>query len=144
MVSTSSLNFYGGVLCPNGNVLLVGSTIGMYNSSKMTIYPTNAYQSGLKVPFKGGCLTPTGQIFMAPWGGSNVGVFNLNDYTYSNSFSVGSTNSFTGANLLRDGRVIFGPAGFVGSTLKSPYGAVLSTFTPSTLEFCTSPYFNKF
>jgi hypothetical protein len=46
------------------------------------------------------------------------------------------TGSYSGANLLPNGLVIFGPSsGTIG---------VLDTMTPTSKEFCLSPYFNKF
>jgi hypothetical protein len=58
--------------------------------------------------------------------------------TYSNLVSVGTVaGKYSGATLLPDGRVIM--AQYNASNV-----GILNTRTPASVEFCRSPYFNKY
>ena len=139
--------FIGGVLAPNGNVIM---TPGALNSANVAIFnPTNSTCSNVPTgvdgssgggAFQGAALLPSGNVIFAPCASANVGLFDPIAITYSNLVtpldpSVG--NKFYGATLIPDGRIVFTP-------MVSQNVAVLSTFTPAPVEFCLSPYFNKF
>jgi hypothetical protein len=92
--------------------------------------------------FGGACLLPSGNIIFAQAqtitanvGSSNVGMFDPNVLSYSNSSRSGG--NFSGASLLPSGQVVFCPSG-------SANVGILSTMTPAPPEMCLSPYFNKF
>jgi hypothetical protein len=131
--------FSGSVLVPDGNVVCVP-----YNSSNITLYNPNAntltqvaHNCGTQA-FSGGVLLPTGNAVFVPFNSSNVGMFDPVAQTYSNLVSVGATaGKYAGGTLLPDGRVIM--AQYNASNV-----GILNTRTPSSVEFCRSPYFNKF
>jgi len=137
--------FIGGVLAPNGNVIM---TPGFLSSANVAIFnPTNSTCSnvptgvaGSSGAFQGAVLLPSGNVIFAPCASANVGLFDPIAITYSNlvtSLDPSVFNKFYGATLVPDGRVVFTP-------MASQNVAVLSTFTPAPVEFCLSPYFNKF
>jgi hypothetical protein len=71
---------------------------------------------------------------------SNVGWIDPVRLTYSNivpQSAFPTTGSFRGGTLLPDGRVIFCP--FDASNV-----ACVQSLVPASIEFCRSPYFNKF
>jgi hypothetical protein len=130
--------FAGGVLAPNGTVVCVPSSL----SNVVVFNPVTNTASNIIAAsgFFGGVLMPTGNIVCVPSTNSNVGWIDPIRRTYSNivpqSAFVG-TGSFRGGTLLPDGRVIFCP--FVASNV-----AGIQSLTPAPVEFCRSPYFNKF
>jgi hypothetical protein len=129
--------FAGGVLAPNGTVVCVPSTL----SNVVVFDPvTNAASNIIAASgFFGGVLMPTGNIVCVPSTNSNVGWIDPIRLTYSNIVpqSAFGANAFRGGTLLPDGRVIF-----------CPYDATnvagIQSLTPAPVEFCRSPYFNKF
>jgi hypothetical protein len=139
--------FNGLTLAPNGNV--IGTPM---NSNIIVINPGNSTSSNINLPspntetrttFRGACLLPTGNIIFGPTltitlnvGSSNIGMFDPSGSgVYSNSTASGS--NFSGATLVPSGQVVFCPSG-------SANVGVLDAFTPTSREFCMSPYFNKF
>jgi len=145
LISSQGNRFSGGVLTSNGtggyNIVLVPSS---GNVCLLTIGTTAAMSNIVtNVPgpraFSGGCLLPTGNVIMAPFSSSNVGMVDPIKMTYSNSTPV-PPNPFAGATLTRDGRVVLVPAGGTNSNV-----GILNTITPpQNNEFWLSPYFNKF
>ena len=132
--------FLGGVLSPNGNVVMVpfsgtvASNIGVFNPT--TLAYSNVITNTGSSAYAGGVLLPSGNIIMAPFNSSNVGMFDPVALTYSNSVLVGSTG-FAGATLLPSGQVVFVP-------YNSANVGVLNTMVPAPKEFCLSPFFNKY
>lgn len=131
--------YAGGVLVPDGNVVCVP-----YSSLNVTLYNPDAntmtqvvHNCGTQA-FSGGVLLPTGNVVFVPFNSSNVGMFDPVARTYSNLVSVGATaGKYAGGTLLPDGRVVM--AQYNASNV-----GILNTRTPASLEFCRSPYFNKF
>jgi hypothetical protein len=129
--------FAGGVLAPNGTVVCVPSSL----SNVVVFDPATNGASNIIAAsgFFGGVLMPTGNIVCVPSTNSNVGWIDPIRLTYSNIVpqSAFGANSFRGGTLLPDGRVIF-----------CPYDATnvagIQSLTPAPVEFCRSPYFNKF
>jgi hypothetical protein len=129
--------FAGGVLAPNGTVVCVPSTL----SNVVVFNPVTNGASNIIAAsgFFGGVLMPTGNIVCVPSTNSNVGWIDPIRLTYSNIIpqSAFGTGAFRGGTLLPDGRVIF-----------CPYDATnvagIQSLTPAPVEFCRSPYFNKF
>jgi hypothetical protein len=82
---------------------------------------------------------PTGNIVCVPSTNSNVGWIDPVRLTYSNIVpqSKFGADAFRGGTLLPDGRVIFCP--FDESNV-----ACVQSLVPASIEFCRSPYFNKF
>ena len=121
--------FYGGVLLPNGNVVLVprnSPNIGLYNPA------TNVYTDGPthgrgEFAFDGGLLLPDGRVFLAPRISATIGLYNPATNTYTNGPAHGrGANAFAGSVLLPDGNVLLVP-------LVSPniglYNPTANTFT---------------
>jgi hypothetical protein len=129
--------FAGGVLAPNGNVVCVPSTL----SNVIVFNPATNTTSNIVAAsgFFGGVLMPTGNIVCVPSTNSNVGWIDPIRLTYSNIVpqSTFGANAFRGGTLLPDGRVIFCP--FDASNV-----ACVQSLVPAPIEFCRSPYFNKF
>ena len=130
-------NFQGGVLVPDGNVLMIPNTsqsnVAVFNPRLLTI--SNIKYAGPS--YMGGCLTPTGNVILCPnSGGSNIGLIDPTALTFSNIVGPGVIVG-RGATLLPDGRVVLGSAA-------SANIGILDTFTPAPVEFCLSPYVNKF
>jgi hypothetical protein len=131
--------YAGGVLVPDGNVVCVP-----YSSLNVTLYDpvlgtlTQVVHGCGAQAFSGGVLLPTGNVVFVPFTASNVGMFDPVARTYSNLVSVGAvTGKYSGGTLLPDGRVIM--AQYNASNV-----GILNTRTPASIEFCRSPYFNKF
>jgi len=60
--------------------------------------------------FMGAALAPDGRVILAPFGSSNVGIFDPSDNSYTSGPAHGEGgNAFMGAALAPDGRVIFAP-----------------------------------
>jgi len=137
--------FRGGVLAPNGNVVMIASSgtgnsnIGVFNPTALTF--TNVITNTGISAFIGGVLLPNGNVIMAPFTSSNIGMFDPVALTYSNCAASGTGSSsvygFTGATLLPSGQVVFSP-------YNSANVGVLNTMVPAPKEFCLSPYFNKY
>lgn len=134
--------FTGMVLAPNGNVIGVPMS-----SNVITINPANQTASNTAInptgnvygSFSGGVLLPSGNVIFTPGMSANVGMFDPSALSFSNSTTIGSNSfvKFSGSTLLPSGQVVFTPY-YVANV------SVLDTFTPTTQEFCSSPYFNKF
>jgi hypothetical protein len=131
--------YAGGVLVPDGNVVCVP-----HSSLNVTLYDpvlgtlTQVVHGCGAQAFSGGVLLPTGNVVFVPFNASNVGMFDPGARTYSNLVSVGAVaGKYSGGTLLPDGRVIM--AQFNASNV-----GILNTRTPVSVEFCRSPYFNKY
>jgi hypothetical protein len=133
--------FIGGVLLPTGNVLLVPASsvnIVVYNPATNTI-TTVAHGQTVSAAFTGGVLLPTGNVIMTASRSSFHGLFNPYAGTFSTFGPAQTANGkFAGAVLVPDGRVVCVP--YIGSANVG----VISTMTPAPVEFCISPYFNKY
>jgi hypothetical protein len=123
-------------LAPNGNV--IGTPM---NSNIIVINPITRKSSNIntqtQTSFGGACLLPSGNIIFTPTMTitANVGMFDPVALAYSNSAASGG--NFSGATLIPTGQVVFCPSG-------SANVGLLDTLTPTSSEFCLSPYFNKF
>lgn len=133
----ASPGFIGGVLAPNGIVLMMGTgNVGIFNPSLSTF--SNIVTGGTGV-YRGGVLLPTGNVVCIPETNANIGMVDPVALTHSNIVCgyTSGLDTFNGGTLLPDGRVVMCPyvSGNVG---------ILNTFTPAPREFCLSPYFNKY
>jgi len=70
-----SIAFCGGVLLPNGKVLLVpkGANIGIYDPDANTYAAGPAHGKG-SLAYYGGVLTPSGKVVLASASSANVGI----------------------------------------------------------------------
>jgi streptogramin lyase len=98
--------FRGGVLTPSGNVVFVP-----YSSANALVYnPLSGASANVVVnapgsSFQGGVLVPSGNVVFFPKsGGSNIGVLNPTNFTYSNTGPVGSFAG--GGALLPNGNIV--------------------------------------
>jgi len=131
--------YAGGVLVPDGNVVCVP-----YSSLNVTLFDpvlgtlTQVVHGCGAQAFSGGVLLPTGNVVFVPFNASNVGMFNPVARTYSNLVSVGAVaGKYSGGTLLPDGRVVM-------TQFNASNVGILNTRTPVSVEFCRSPYFNKY
>ncbi len=144
IAGTGKSLFSGGVLTASGNIVFVprdSANIGVFNPSTNQYTNVGPIDSSTSKYFSGGLL-PNGNVIFAPQNSSNIGMYdptNLTASGYSNCVNIGGVGSghILGATLIPDGRVVFAP-------YDSDNVVVLSTFTPVPVEFCLSPYFNKF
>jgi hypothetical protein len=131
---SGTAKFNGGVLTPSGNVVLVpgaSSNVAIFDPQLLTSLNVQAVGG-----FSGGVLLPTGNVIFVPAASTNVGMLDPVSFSFSNSTSVGA-GGYSGGTLIPDGRVVFGP-GTSGSV------GVLLTTAPAPVEFCRSPFVNKF
>lgn len=137
-------SFSGAVLAPNGNVIFapLRSNIGVYNPSFVASI-TGGFsnvQCGATsgVSGGGGVLLPSGNIIFTAGNLGNVVMFDPGALTVSN-IQARSTiaNGYRGATLVPSGQVVFSP-------LNSANVGILNTMVPAPIEFCISPFFNKF
>jgi hypothetical protein len=132
--ASGTAKFNGGVLTPSGNVVLVpgaSSNVAIFDPKLLTSLNVQAVGG-----FSGGVLLPTGNVIFVPAASANVGMLDPVSFSFSNSTSVG-VGGYSGGTLIPDGRVVFGP-GTSGSV------GVLLTTAPAPVEFCRSPFVNKF
>ena len=142
--STILTKFSGGVLAPDGNVIMLparssNSNIGVYNPSTVTFsnIVTNTTQ-GVTASFRGGCLLPSGNIIGSPYASANLIMIDPSALTYSNFAPFSAiTGTYSGCVLTPSGRVVFVP-------YYSANVGVLNTMVPVDPTFCLSPYFNKY
>ena len=128
----------GACLAPDGNVVLIpyaANNAIAFNTTSFLTSNILVYLGG-SGKFIGSTLLPSGNIVFCPNNSGNVGLLNPFTLTYSNSSLKTSTGGFAGCTLLPDGRVVFCP-----STATNV--GIYDTFTPSPVELCLSPYFNK-
>ena len=137
-----------GVLAPDGNIVMIPSNSGnaiVYDPSQVAYpLPGSAFSNiivggsvgGIK--FFGGVLAPTGNIICLPYFSGNVGMIDPVKLTYSNiiAYQPGATNCRRGV-LIPDGRIIC-------PRNEENVIYTIGGFGPAPVEFCLSPYFNKF
>jgi len=146
----SSGTWESATLAPNGNVIFPPSSainVVIYNPTFVSSPIAAGGFSNVSIGFgtigggnyfQGSALLPSGNVIFCPADASNVGMFDPAALTYSNCAAVSTaTAKFYGATLVPDGRVVFTPA-------TSANVGILNTFTPAPVEFCKSPYFNKY
>ena len=120
-------------LAPNGNVIGTPMSSNIIVINPITMKSSNI-NTQTQTSFGGACLLPSGNIIFTPTT-ANVGMFDPVALVYSNSAASGG--NFSGATLIPTGQVVFCPSG-------SANVGLLDTLTPTSSEFCLSPYFNKF
>jgi hypothetical protein len=136
-----------GVLAPDGNIVMIPSNSGnaiVYDPSQVAQpLPGSAFsniivgaQGGTK--FFGGVLAPTGNVICLPLSSDNIGMIDPVNLTYSNiiAYQPGAVVCRRGV-LIPDGRIIC-----PRSEVNVIY--TIGGFGPAPVEFCLSPYFNKF
>ena len=138
--------FIGGVLSPDGNVVCIpylAANVVVVNPSGNPPYAFSNIVIGRSGGggFGSGIVLPNGQIACVPMANSNVGLVDPRALTYSNIVSQSGaalSNSYAGASLTIDGRVVFVPC-------NSTNVAIFNTTTPlPSNEFRLVPYVNKF
>jgi hypothetical protein len=143
----SSYSIEAGVLAPDGNIVMIPSNSGnaiVYDPSQVAQpLPGSAFsniivgaQGGTK--FFGGVLAPTGNVICLPLSSDNIGMIDPVNLTYSNiiAYQPGDVVCRRGV-LIPDGRII---------CPRSDENVIytIGGFGPAPVEFCLSPYFNKF
>jgi len=144
--TSGSSKFVGGAVAPDGNVVMTPgyltlANVAIFNPANSTCSNVQTRVAGASGAFAGAALLPTGNIVFAPVTTGNVGMFDPATLTYSNlvvgALNTTVTNKFYGATLIPDGRVVFTPMAVQNV-------CTLSGMVPAPVEFCLSPYFNKF
>jgi len=121
--------FTGGVLAPNGKVILVpaySDYVGIYDPVANTYTTSNAHGEG-NGAFYGGVLAPNGKVILVPNNSDYVGVYDpvANTYTTSNAHGEGDS-AFYGGVLAPNGKVILVP---LNSDYVGVYDPVANTYT---------------
>lgn len=108
--------FSGGVLAPNGKVVLVpwhSAVIGLYDTNSNTYAngPAHGHSSNGLVPglghYKGGVLSPDGRVIFVPSKNSTVGIYD----PYENTFTtIESERSLAAGAVTSAGKVVFAPS----------------------------------
>jgi len=118
--------YWGSVLCPSGQVVLVPATannVGVWNplTGLLTLGPDQV------TGFRGGVLDPTGNVILVPWTSTAVGVFCPATLQTTLVPTGLSFPGFDGGSLVPSGNVIFFPY----ATASSPgqYNPVTQTFS---------------
>ena len=135
--------FWGGVLTPSGDVILVpynSTNIGIYDPVANTYTDGSAHGKGSSA-FYGGVLTPSGDVILVPFSSANVGIYDpvANTYTDGPAHGKGSS-AFFGGVLTPSGDVIVVPFGSANVGIVSG-GASVPISTDTAL---TGPFLNKF
>jgi len=125
-------SFLGGVLLPNGNIVMVANTnanICQFNPSYTAVSNSvNVGASGTQ-KYAGGVLAPNGNVIMIPQN-SNVGVFNPYTLAFSNIVTNTAKFSFCGGCLLPSGNVIMAPFASANVGMVDPIALTYSNSTP--------------
>jgi hypothetical protein len=108
VATTGGSIFFGSLLLPDGRVMFcpsLGGVVGFYTPT------TGLYSTvpvGTATTYRGGVLTPTGNVVMLPWAGiANASVFNTISYLSSNISLNGASNPrIQGGVLLPNGNII--------------------------------------
>jgi len=115
------------ILLPDGRVLFPStSSVGFYNPSTLLF---STVSIGSTQAFSGGVLAPSGNVILTPSvPGSNIGMFNPVDYTYSNIPVPGSLNSTwsNAAIVAPSGNVVFVPRATANIIELNPVTFVIS------------------
>jgi hypothetical protein len=125
--------YFGGVLLPDGRVVLVPSNaaaIGLYDPD------TSTFTAGPNVPtdssgyhesmYCGGVLLPDGRVVLVPNNAAALGLYD----PVNNTFTIGpSVLGYAGGVLLSDGRVVLVPKN----------AAAIGLYDPATSNFTTGP-----
>ena len=115
--------FSGGVLLPDGRVVMIPSYIGIANHSFIGIYDpqTNQFRhDGGSIPnatmptspkefqYSGGMLLPDGRVLLVPNQSSTIGLYDPANDSFVSGPTV-SSGGYSGAVLCPDGRVVLVP-----------------------------------
>jgi len=134
--------YVGGVLLPNGKVFCVP-----YNATSARIYdpvtdtlttPTGTYPGG--DAYAGGVLLPNGKVFCVPYRATSARIYDpVTDTLTTPAGAYPGNSAYAGGVLLPSGKVFCVPSNATSAIIvETGYGKNIS------VNFCTSPYFNKF
>lgn len=132
-------------LAPDGNVIMLP-----YNSGNVIVYNPSFVSSPLPArafsniivsaaggsKFNGAALVPSGNIICVPYSSDNIGMIDPVALTYSNATAYNGPIC-RGGVLIPDGRI-------VSPRADANIIHTIGGFGPASVEFCLSPYFNKF
>ena len=132
--------FAGGVLAPNGNVILVpvnSDYVGIYDPDTDT-YSSGATHSEGNSAFIGGVLAPNGNVIFVPYNSDYIGIYDPDTDTYTQGDAHGEGgNTFIGGVLAPNGKVILVPR-------SSDYIGIEMIYAEVIKNTCLHPSFNKF
>jgi len=124
--SAPASGYWGSVLCPSGQVVLVPATankVGVWNPRTGLLTLGADQVSG----FRGGVLDPTGNVILVPWTSTAVGVFCPATLRTSLVPTGLSFPGFDGGCLVPSGNVMFFPYSTGGPP--GQYSPVMQTFS---------------
>jgi len=134
-------SYAGGVLLPNGNVLMIpnnsSSNVATLNPTAFTVSNVAGFTSGST--YFGGVALPDGRVVFAGTQGTVIQIYNYITNSFSSTISSPILNGSIygpGATLVPDGRVIFAPRNTTSGSV-----GVLDTMSPAPREFCLHPFF---
>eukprot|EP01048_Picozoa_sp_COSAG05_P022902 COSAG05_NODE_4751_length_1386_cov_2.381507_2_plen_188_part_00 len=146
--SSEGKKYAGGVLLPDGRVLLLPynvGTVGLYNPQDNTFTKGPNVGSGTNP----GVLLPDGRVLLVPSSADAIALYNPQDNTFTKGPNVGSgSGKYANGVLLPDGRVLLLPfnAGTVG--LYDPQSTrpayTLSQPLSPSWNVALLPYYNMF
>ena len=137
--------FSGGVLAPNGKVVLVpwhSTVIGLYDTASNTYTngPSHGHSLNNMVPglghYSGGVLTPDGRVIFAPGRNGTIGIYDPYENTF-NTIAASLALYAAGAGVVTSaGKVVFAPSIFSAIGLYSLSTGAFSKvdWTPSELD----------
>lgn len=127
LVASSPVSgYWGSVLCPSGQVILVPATankVGIWNPR------TNLLTLGADTitGFRGGVLDPTGNVILVPWTSTSVGIFCPATLRTTLVPTGLVSPGFDGGCLVPSGNVMFFP--YSSGGLPGQYNPVTQTFS---------------
>jgi len=130
--------YYGGVLAPNGKVILIPhfvANVGIYDPVTDTFTVGPAHGQGTSA-YIGGVLAPNGKIILIPRNAANIGVYDPINNTFTPGAAHGKGGvAFYGGVLALNGKVIMVPQ---NSSHIGIYDPMADTYTdgPAASGYC--------
>ena len=119
--------YWGGVLMPNGNVLLVptnATSIGIYNPNTNTFSTTGTTPGNSA--YWGGVLLPNGNVLFVPTNTASIGIYNPTTNTFSTTGITPGGYAYMGGVVLPNGNVLLVPS---YATSIGIYNSTTNTFS---------------
>jgi len=152
MASDATRQYSGGVLLPNGHVLLVP-----YSNPNLRIYDPieNEFTITSPIPnellnnnerfFVGGVLGPNNVVYLVPYNASNIGVYDItaNEWIIVDGAPDNALNKYASGVLLRNGNLLCIPHSAAAYLEFNPDGNTKTYHTPITTPTATLDRINN-
>jgi hypothetical protein len=126
------MNFWGGVLLPDGRLLLTATTTLLWTYNPTTNDITLAAAGS--VAFSNGVLLPDGRVFLVPSGNAATGFFDPATNSLTPGVNPGAGGGFRSCFLLSDGRVVMTRNGVIAAG-----ASVVWIFNPANNSYTSGP-----